>query len=491
MAKHIDKAKLAMLRGELSELREKGVVDEASALKIAEYYAQADCAENTFGGQEAERSETAVREAQEFSRDIAEEIEAAPRARTRVYFTRALVSLGLLLIGGGSVLLYGQIWDALSRLEKLVGAFIPVIIGAACGIYTIVKEKDAVWREVSAVLTSFGFVSAAFAVPAIYQFEASVISFANILLPVSLPLIYIFRSYLLTVLYCLGLFIFMQDMWREVSLFDLGTIYTAAVAPWIIFNLFLRKPFGAGTVLMRYISLIPLMFICFSEEANLLCAQNLVSVIAMLYVAGLSIGEGCKGKKGWTNPWLSFGWLLFTVILVCASNSVFEPDLRNWFLHVLPENLINFWLIPLVVGLFVTLRKPTPLKAVIMLSVLGPASFAAMMRIPLLEPVLSHLLLMLPRGSISWAACAYLLLAAAALLAHGLKAGSLLTMNAGMLQIILLIGFKFFDSRVDALVRSMIFIVVGVAFIAVNVGFVRGFTEGKKELQFEGITDEK
>jgi len=480
MAKHIGKVELARLRDELSELREKGVVDEASALKIAEYYAQADCAENKLGGQEAEQPETAAREAREFSRDIAEEIEAAPKAWTRVYFTRALVLLGLLLIGSGFVLLYGQIWNALSRAERLVGAFIPVIAGAACGIYTIVKEKDAVWREVSAVLTSFGFVSAASAIPVIYQFEASVMSFANILFPAFLSLVYIFRSYMLTVLYCLGLFMFMQNGWREVSLSDLGTIYTAAAAPWIIFNLFLRKPFGAGTVLMRYISLIPLVFICFYDGDDWLCVQNFVSVTAMLYVAGLSIGEGCKGKKGWTNPWLSFGWLLFTAILVCASNSMFEPDLRNWFLHALPENLINFWLIPLVVGLFVTLRKPTPLKAVIMLSVLGPASFAAMMRTPLLEPVLSHFLLMLPKGSISWAACAYLLLAAAALLVHGLKAGSLLMMNAGMLQIVLLIGIKFFDSRVDALVRSMIFIIVGVIFIAVNVGFVRGFHRREK-----------
>jgi len=53
-------------------------------------------------------------------------------------------------------------------------------------------------------------------------------------------------------------------------------------------------------------------------------------------------------------------------------------------------------------------------------------------------------------------------------------------MNAGMLQIVLLIGIKFFDSRVDALVRSMIFIIVGVVFIAVNVGFVRGFHRREK-----------
>lgn len=439
MAKKIDKEKLEWLNEELRDLSGQGLIEESVAQMIRGHYEAAD-------------EEPALQPAQ--VTEPAPQVGGVKKARTAAgagkqqYALIVLVLLGVFMIGSGVVLLFAHNWDMLSIHLRVAIAFIPVILAACCGVYTIVKEKDSRWQEASAFFTATGFAVLTALISQIYHTGGTMIDFSKLIMMVSLPLVYIFRSYLLTVAYCLFLFVFIGYSYHDVR--DVELLYFAGIAPFIIYNLFFHKPAGMRTVWMRYICLLPLFWLLarFSDISTE--SMNYLAAAGLLYIAGLHYSENKQG--GWRNPWLACGWLILTIFLL------FATSLLNYY--IVDSALSNLWFVFLAAGVLVTTRRVTPLKIAILIVLLLPV---VMMKYDLWIEF------------VAWGANICLLVIGATALWEGAKERGIVKVNAGMLQIALLTLVKFADERMSILVRALIFIAVGIAFIIVNIYLSRKF----------------
>lgn len=448
MAKNIDRAKLEWLLAELAELRGQGVIDENAEQGIRGYYA-------------ASAVESAPRPAE------AEKRRRDAKSGKQQYFLAVLVLLGALMVGCGVILLFAHNWDMLSKLQRVALAFVPVIIGACCGVYTLVKNKDQRWREASAFFTAVGFAVLTALISQIYHTGGTLREFLILVMAVSLPLVYIFRAYLLTTVYCALLLVLVDSYLAEWT--GGGFFHFAGIAPFIAYYLFLHKA-GLRTVWMRYICLMPLAYLLIFFRGNDELRLHLFAAAGLLYTAGLYYDE--TGVRGWRNPWAVCGWLFLTVLLVITSVSPYFLLRRLVRLEELPlgYHLSSLWLALFAAQVFAASRRITPLKVTIALVTLLPL----ICYMPRINPWL-----------VDWVASAALLLVGTAALAEGMRERGLMKLNAGMLQIALLAAIKFADSEMDILTRAVIFIVIGAAFIAANVYMSRKFRDDKAHVPAE------
>lgn len=449
MAKKIDAEKLRWLKSELAELKEAGVVDEETAGKIGVYYESS----GEDGGilSKTRPEDAAMSAAPDPPRPVDEE--KISKVRTRSYSQIILVALGALLIGAGVILFFAYNWDMMSPMTRLAVAFVPAIAGALCGIYTIIREKDVRWREFSAFSCATGFAVATAIVSQVYHTGGTLFDYTVLMMTVTLPLIYIFRAQLLTLVYCHVIGYFMLDSQARFSVLDWGTVFIVAVAPWLCYNLFLRKPRGMNTALARYAALGPLAYFTFHYGSSSLF--TFFSAACTLYIAGLYYSER-EGANGFANPWLLLGWLFFTGALLWFSLArVYYGDAYGVSIAV-----------PLILGLFLAYHRQMVLPAVV---ALAPCLF-----------FLAASKMGTGRGDFTFMSNILLALAALAAFRQGLKSRSIFIINAGMLQIALLAVFRFFDPRISMLLRSVVFIALGVAFICVNMRLGRKFVNERK-----------
>lgn len=452
MAKKIDAEKLRWLKSELTELREAGVVDEATVGKIGIYYEPAGEEGAGLPQVQSGHAEATAVSPTEIVLNPPHK-EKISKIGTLNYSQIILVSLGALLIGAGVILFFAYNWDMMSPMTRLAVGFVPVIAGALCGIHTIIREKDARWREFSAFSCAAGFAVATAVVSQVYHTGGTLFDFTVLMLMAALPLIYIFRAQLLTLVYCHGILYFLMDYDARVDTLDWGVIFTAAVAPWLCYNLFLRQPRGMNTVLTRYAVLGPLAYFTFHYSYS--GWTTFFSATCTLYIAGLYYSEK-EGTNGFTNPWLILGWLCFTGSLLWFS---FEPRMSS--------NINYFWVaVPLILGLFLAYHRQMVLQAVVALT-------------PCLFFFIS--LSAMGKRDIAYISNIFLAFAAFAAFWQGLKSRSIFMINAGMLQIALLAAFRFFDPRMSMLLRSAVFIALGVAFIGVNIRLGRRFVNERKQ----------
>lgn len=450
VAKKIDAEKLRWLKSELAELRDAGVVDEATVSKIDVYYEPSDedlaVSAHVRSGQV---DGTAVSTGLAMPRPVDEE--KISKAGTRNYFQIIMVALGAWLIGSGVILFFAYNWDMMSPVTRLAIGFVPAVAGAVCGIYTIIREKDVRWREFSAFSCATGFAVATAIVSQVYHTGGTLFDYMLLMMTVTLPLIYIFRAQLLTLIYCCEIGYFLLDYSARSAALDWGAIFTVGVAPWLCYNLFLRKPRGMNTVLARYAVLGPLAYFTFHHGYSGM--MSFFSAACTLYIAGLYYSEE-ERTNGFTNPWLVLGWLFFTGTLLW-----FSFDFRMF------RGVYVVWIvIPLTLGLFLAYSRQMILQAVV---ALAPCLFALISSST-------------ERGNIAFEANLLLALAAFTAFRQGLKSRSIFMINAGMLQIALLAAFRFFDPRISMLLRSVVFIALGIAFIGVNIRLGRKFAGERK-----------
>lgn len=527
MAKNEDKAQRELLQSELAALQEKGVIDGDAEQKVCWHYAapEGEITPEPASGTEPEPENTTAAP------------QKAPAAAKRgilwyvfravgmtLIFTVGLVVISILALfafaftgsdeifsifwGAGQLFLFifaaiglgiNAVKSAFNALIEfflvmpsafwgVARVFIPVIGGVCCGVYTIVKDKGQAWREASAVLTAAGFALLTWQFSRTYGISGASHGFLTLVLAVSLPLVYIFRSYSLAALYCVFHLRFIDYVvFDGAGWVDGGFLHFLGIAPFIAYYLFFHKPADAGTVVMRHISLIPLIYLLVYFGRDSALAINLFAVAGLLYTVGLYHYETDTGDRikppedngagvlrfflvilaPWfwifrlargRSPWMVFGFLsmsglLATVIIwpdFLRLRSIYRPDAVSVGFRQLGMCLILF-----AAQVFITSRRPTPLKAAV--------SFVT------LAMLMCCLFRIQPESAV-WAAGAALLLVGAAALAEGLKRNNLTKANIGMLHMMTVpIAADFTNLSGDAyLLNSIILLVITVALIVMN-----------------------
>jgi uncharacterized membrane protein len=114
--------------------------------------------------------------------------------------------LGALLVGLGIILIIAHNWDDFGKTIKLTLAMLPLFIGQLTCWYGLLKRSGSVaWREGSATFLLLAIACSISIVSQVYNIEGSLSGFLFIWMLLSLPLIYILRSSLASLLYIIGI----------------------------------------------------------------------------------------------------------------------------------------------------------------------------------------------------------------------------------------------------------------------------------------------
>ena len=120
--------------------------------------------------------------------------------------------LGALLIGLGLLLIIAHNWMWMSKEVKLTFALTPLLITQLLGGFVILKKREEIlWREASAILLFFAIGAAISLVSQIYNVAGNVGVFTLVWMLVSLPIFYLLRSFIVMMMYVVGITFFALD----------------------------------------------------------------------------------------------------------------------------------------------------------------------------------------------------------------------------------------------------------------------------------------
>ena len=422
---------------ELETLQSEKIIDAATAGKISEYYSLETA--NLY------------------------------RKGVRSYFLLALVLIGSLLISAGVILLFAYNWDMLPKHLRVGLSFVPFVFSVLFGSYTIAKDKDIRFREFAALFSSASFAVLVALISQIYNINGSAADFAKLLLLFSLPIVYIFKSHSLSVLYCLGLFALNTNIRYETDYsYLLKLLYLAAIIPYIFRAAFDGKDLRG--IWMSAATVLPLVVFAVMSDF----AVNLPLIISLL-IAGSII---CKDKGIFTvsSVWYGVGWISFTLymLFVCQSQRAWDAITAADFVSANAPFIYRLlWLLPVVLIIFAGRAVKSPLQKAVILG------------LPFLT--IAGFFDLLPPRTLFWAANGYFVFVGFHNLIEGLKTKKMGDINVGAVQLIIFIMAKFYDANLSILGRAVVFITAGVLIIGLNVFLSRRFANNDAEESKKGL----
>lgn len=408
------------LLSELPKLLREGIITPAEAERLSSYYSSASEPQSRKGGSPFQR-----------------------------YFLLALVIVGVLHICGGIILLFAYNWEQLPRAVRTAVAFVPLAFASATGFYTIWYKKDARWREASALLTSAAFAALFALLSQIYGLRSSPGAYMELLLALSIPLVYIFSSSALAGLCSLGLFALLGG---DIAFLTRIT-FLAALVPFFLLRAGRQKE--EWTDWSGWLSLLLIAFFALSSDRNL--SLNIIMTVFALFETGLALRSRDEGA---ITPWLVAGAAAAVFLMTFGALNDYLWGLRISDSASIWPRLKGLWPIPFLLCLTLALKRKTLFSLFLLI-------------FPLLA-LLSHFAL-LPAATLYLMAglCAFSF--GLLLLFYGFRARELLIINLGTAQLLWLFLAKFFDSAIGILPRAIAAIITGLLFIAMNLLLSRRF----------------
>ena len=368
--------------------------------------------------------------------------------------------LGAILVGLGIILIIAHNWDDLNRFTKTVFAFLPLVIGQAICFYVLVKKSDnTAWRESSAVFLFYAIGASISLVGQIYNIPGGVGPFTRTWMLLCLPLIYLLRSNVTSLLFICGITYYACHVsyWsypNETSYLYWAMLLSAVPHYYLLFR---NKPHSnfmtfhnwffplsviitLGTLASRYEEL---MFIAY------------MSLFGLLYLIGdLAYFEKQKLVNNGFKVMGSLGTII--LLLTLSFNWFWEELLIKEFGSLLEAPEFYTSLILTGIGstllfkklnLQFILEKPVALVFLLFLLcfVVGLFSKSSIVVINLM--ILGVGLLTIREGG---------------------QKEHLGILNYGLLTITALIICRFFDAKISFVIRGLMFLLVGAGFFATN-----------------------
>lgn len=375
----------------------------------------------------------------------------------RKWLLWSIAFIGGLMISGGIILLTAHNWDMLPKCWKITISFAPFVLSGGFGILTLARRLGRTAENTAAMLISASIAGVMALISQIYHIHGSMFDYLTLVLGLSLPLVYVFRSVVLGTLFPLFLLFYSATLARG----DSAWIPFAYTLLWLPFALRqFWKPDSVAAGAMRYVlpigaaALLVQFGISTKTESDLLLEFLCIGAAGFLN-AGLILRDEKKGKFG--NPWLISGYGILVVLLLvwsCRSGKPLRlPEMAG-------EDLFSLavWGIFTAGTLFSLLFRFSFEKLYVGLSALLPFGMN------LVSPMGSDLLSSLYLGGLG-----------IVLIGHGFRRGDLMRMNLGLLALIALIVCRIFSENFSILVRAVVFLALGVIFLVTNVFLSRCF----------------
>jgi len=374
-------------------------------------------------------------------------------------------SVAVLLVGSGITLIFAYQWESLNQTWKTVLAILPVLLGLALFVYVWMKKREElVWRECASGFMTLMLAASIGLLGQTYETLANPETYWLFWIILSCPFIYLLNSTMAALLFCFGL-----GGWvLESSQAENGVF-------WILLLLF-----------------IPHFWINIRKEGNVVRQNLLEWALAITFTVGW-FATGHDSQEGLlffgAGLWMSVFYLIghytarkdflllrplqfyavaasFIMIIVMNFDIDLEPFNWSapWASEVLDRSLIftNWICIFLLLLVWVwqgwVLFRQKNRDNISLLFLFFPLVVLGFLRF---NQVVDEDTSMLLGSGIG-------LLYAAIFLKMGVNEQSMILVNIGMLMIIVLASIRFFDADWSMLWKGVVFIVLGLGFLAVN-----------------------
>jgi len=405
------------------------------------------------------------------SQETADKINDYYRGKGRHSSSRLFIVFGIfgtILVGLGMILLVAHNWDELSRTIKLFFAFLPLITGQIlCGFVLIKKQDSVTWREGAAVFLFLSVGACISLVTQIYNIPGDLSSFLLTWMLLCLPLVYIMRSSIASLLYLTGITYYACEIsygFYETSESYLYWLLLLSVLPYY-YLLYRKKPESNFMIFHNW--LVPLSVIItlgtVAKDAGELMYIAYFSLFGLLYLVGNSTFFNLQRLRN--NGYKILGSLGTIVLLLILSFDWFWQDLRNNDLH------------------FNEVITSPEFFAALIISLLGLAFFlfpAENKSSKEIEPIaLVSILFMITfiiglSSSVSVVLINFFVFTIGILtILEGAKNEHLGILNYGLLIIVALAVCRFFDTDLSFVIRGILFVSVGIGFFATNYWMIK------------------
>lgn len=371
--------------------------------------------------------------------------------------------LGSLLVGLGIILIIAHNWDYLSRATKTFFAFLPLVAAQLICAYVLLKKsRNSVWIESATTFLFFAVGACISLVSQIYHIPGNLGPFLLIWMVLCLPLIYVMKSSMATLLYFFGITYYAV----ESSYFSypssssyLYWVLLIAVFPQYYFLIRNNPKSNFLTVENWLIPLsITIVLGTLASSAEEFMFVAYFSLFGLFYTIGNN--TFFKDKSLRDNSYKVIGTLGILILLFVTSFDGFWNDLRSEF-YVF-ENLTSaneLWVsIGISIAALVYLykqQKDKPLR-----------------QLPPLSPIFLLFIVIFCIGyisSISVVLINLIILAVSILtIIDGAKRAHLGILNFGLAIITIWIIIRFLNTDLSFVIRGLLLMAIGIGFFSAN-----------------------
>ena len=406
---------------DLTELREAGVISEATSEAIKAYY---------------------NRKAQ-----------AAPNRMILVFGI-----LGAVLVGLGIILIIAHNWDNLSRGVKVFYALLPLILSQSVCAYALFRKTDSrTWREASSVFLFFSIAASISIVSQVYNIPGGLSGFIFIWMLLSIPLVYVMQSAMSSLLVICGITVYACSLSYFEYPREIAWYYWPMLASLLPFFFRLMRT-RAGNFVNFHTWVIALSVIVtlnmFNQAGNYYMFIAYISLFSLFIL--LAESGPFASERGRNNALGITGNLGLTFILLLLTFRFVWEDIARTT-RVLDEAFYVSLVVTLVAAAF--LVRLIVSKGI---SAISPTAFSFLLFIILFElggiqPTL-----------VQWLVNILVLALAVFTTWRGAEGNNIFVLNYGLLILAALIICRFFDTDMSFIVRGILFLIVGISFFGAN-----------------------
>jgi uncharacterized membrane protein len=366
--------------------------------------------------------------------------------------------LGAILVGLGFILIIAHNWDEISKIAKTSFAFLPLLLGQIlCG-FTLIKKRDSVvWKEGTTAFLFFAVGAVISLVSQIYNIPGNLGSFLLLWMLLCLPLIYIMRSSVASLLYLIGI-----------------TYYACETGYWSFHS--------AGTYLywLLLLGVLPHYYHLYTKKSG----SNFMTFHNWIITLSIVISLGTVTDRTGELMYISY-FSLFGLFSLMGKSQFFDlQNTRNNAYKIvgslgtigllLALSFDWFWMELRTGDLMYTyaIGSPEFFAAVILTLSAGVLLFFQQVKINLTDFVFALFVPIFFLGQVSIIAVVLINVLVFMIgifkIIEGVKKDHLGIVNYGLLIITALIVCRFFDTDLSFIFRGILFVLVGVGFFLTN-----------------------
>lgn len=371
--------------------------------------------------------------------------------------------LGAILVGLGIILIIAHNWDELSKTTKTFFAFLPLVTGQVfCGFTLFRKTNSIVWRESSAAFLFCAVGACVSLVSQIYNIPDNLSSFVFTWMIMCLPLVYVIRSSVASLLYIIGIthYACNTSYWSYpyAESYDYWLLLIGILPHY--YYLYKNKPESNFMVFHNW--LVPLSAIItlgtVAGKAAELMNIAYFSLFGLLYLSGSM--NFFMQKSPLSNGFKRLGSLGTIFLLLFLSFDWFWEDLRNRDFRFAEINSTPEFLASVLLSIAAGIVFLVHLKNKSPKTILPTGSIFMLFILTFLIGMVSNISVVLIN--------LYVLLIGISIINDGARQDHLGILNYGLLIITALVICRFFDTDLSFVIRGILFVSVGIGFFAAN-----------------------